>query len=217
MIFDLDGTLVDSAPGIASALNLVRVKPERVSVERVRSLVSGGAARLIQDALGIEDADVPDVLVAFRHVYSQEPCRGDDLYPGVISVLDGLREAGLAIGVCTNKPQHLAEVVVKSCGLDDQVDMLIGSSAELPSKPDPSMLHWLIAELKVGGKTVLIGDSDVDAEAAANAAIPFIAAHYGYGPLSRSFPSIGGINCLNDLPTLLYDSIGWKVDHRLHR
>lgn len=205
VIFDLDGTLVDSAPGIASALNVIRTTPEPVGVERVRALVSRGAADLIRGTLGLEEAAVPEALAAFREVYGREPCRPDDLYPGADDLLRSLRAAGLSIGVCTNKPQGLAEIVIGRCGLGDRVDLVVGSSTERPSKPDPGMLRWLLGRLRAGGEAVLIGDSDVDAETAARAGVAFIAARYGYGPILGQFPSVAGIDALGDLVPILLD------------
>ena len=182
VVFDLDGTLLDSAPGIAAAMNATGLAGRRVTEDVVRPLVSHGAEHLVRVAMGVSDGDVPAALAAFRSVYAQAPCTGDHIYPGAADVLAALGRRDVRVGICTNKPQSLAEIVVARLGLSACVDAVVGSTSERPSKPDPAPLIHVLALLAAPDVTILVGDSLVDAQTAAAANIPFVFAAYGYGP-----------------------------------
>lgn len=179
IVFDLDGTLVDSAPGIAEALNALALAQDPVDVAHVRSLLSRGAAHLIKEALGVADRDIPDALQAFRKQYSVEPCRPEDLFPGVERALKEMRRWGSRLAVCTNKPQALTERVVECVGLTRYFDLVVGSDPSRTEKPDPATLLDICAQLN-GTKPILIGDSMIDALTAQAASAPFVYAAYGY-------------------------------------
>jgi phosphoglycolate phosphatase len=179
IVFDLDGTLVDSAWGIANALNGIGFARESVDVAHVRALVSGGASHLIKQALKLEDAEVPNALQAFRRLYADDPCRPEDLFPGVDQTLSCLRSWDLRLAICTNKPQALAERVIHRLGLARYFDVVIGSDPCRPQKPDPAPLFEAATRLK-GATPVLVGDSRIDALTAQAADAPFVYAAYGY-------------------------------------
>lgn len=179
IVFDLDGTLVDSAWGIANALNGIGLARERIEVADVRALVSGGASNLIKQALKLEDAEVPNALQTFRRLYATDPCRPEHLFPGADRTLSCLRSWDLRLAICTNKPQALAERVIESLGLAHYFDAVIGSDPCRPQKPDPAPLFEAVARLN-GVTPILVGDSRIDALTAQAAGAPFVYAAYGY-------------------------------------
>lgn len=208
VIFDLDGTLVDSAPGIAAALNATGLGARRVAVDIVRSLVSFGVERLVRDALDVAEGDVQRAVAAFRAIYAEAPCALQDLYPGAREVLLDLHRRGAACGVCTNKPQRLADLVIARLGLTELIPVVVGTAPGRPAKPDPAPLLEAMARLSAEGKAVLVGDSHVDAATADAAAVPFIFASYGYGCYGPEHGSAGTIGALPDLLPLL-DRLRW--------
>ena len=203
VIFDLDGTLVDSAPGIAAALDALGLARHAISVETVRGLVSFGAERLVGEALSLPPAEIGAALVAFRERYALDPCRPDDIYPGVRETLTLLKASGLGLGVCTNKPQRLAETVIGRLGLASLLPVVVGSAPDRKSKPDPGPLLEAIAMLALGTRAVLVGDSMVDAATAAAARIPFIHVTFGYGTIDAGMACVGSIEAMSDLPSAL--------------
>jgi phosphoglycolate phosphatase len=203
VVFDLDGTLVDSAPGIARALNATRLAPRPVDVETVRSLVSFGAEKLVQDALGVPDAEVATALSEFRAHYAEAPCEPGDLFEGVAAALLTFRTSGIAIGVCTNKPQGLADIVMERLGLAGLVDAVVGSTPSWPSKPDPRPLRETIKRMSNEGPIVFVGDSVVDAKTAEAAGVPFVFATFGYGDLDAGIARAGVFHRFADLPGII--------------
>lgn len=177
VVFDLDGTLVDSAIGIAAALNNLAAKP--VDVEFVRCLVSKGATQLISETLEVSESDVPEALKRFREIYMMDPCRPEHLFPGVEQLLQRLLQWELRLAVCTNKPQALAEGVIDRLGLSRYFSTIVGSEPGRPDKPDPAPLREVVTRMNAG-QTIFVGDSMMDALTAEAAGAPFIHAAYGY-------------------------------------
>lgn len=182
-VFDLDGTLVDSAPAITRALN--RLRAERslpiLAVERVRHWVSLGAAALVGRALDCRiEADASEV-AAFRAAYTEHLGTPEDVYPGIAEALVELREAGAVLGVCTNKPQALAERVLTATGIATHFAAVVGGDAVTHSKPDGRhVFHTLDAMGCSGLPFVFIGDSHIDALAAQASGTRFLWAAWGY-------------------------------------
>ena len=198
-VFDLDGTLVDSAPGIAQALSATGRGRKPITVESVRALVSFGADRLVGESLGLSEADIPEALSSFRELYAAAPCTVDHLYPGTRRALVETRERGALLAVCTNKPQHLAERVLERLGLRDLLPVVVGSQAGRPTKPDPASLREALDRTAVGARAVLVGDSLVDALTARACGVPFVFAAFGYGPFDRTVECAATIAGFADL------------------
>jgi phosphoglycolate phosphatase len=210
IIFDLDGTLVDSARGIAKALNRTGIASERVEVADVRRLVSGGVSHLIKQSLNVDDAEVARAMWSFRRFYAVDPCRRDDLYPGVEEALACLCSWNMCLAVCTNKPQALAERVIDVLGLARYFDVVIGSDARRPQKPDPAPL--LEAATRLGGTApVLVGDSLIDALTAQAAQAPFIHASYGYECV-ENIPIAGVASSPAELTAILEELLWPRAD-----
>lgn len=182
-IFDLDGTLINSAPAITRALNALRDAHglPALKAAQVRRWVSLGAAPLVGRALGC-DGDAPaNRITEFRAHYAHQTSSRDDLYPGIADALDALRRAGMALGVCTNKPQAASERVLAQTGIAHCFDVVIGGDATPSPKPDGAHLrHTLAAMGCTGHPFCFIGDSTLDAQAAHASGARFLWASWGY-------------------------------------
>ncbi|MGQ0671717.1 MAG: phosphoglycolate phosphatase [Hyphomicrobium sp.] len=187
-VFDLDGTLADSAPDIAAALNdtLAAGGLATFDLATVKTMVGGGADLLIQRAMmaagGAPDAALAAVLLEdFLSRYRRTPCAATRLYPGALALLDALRGAGAACGICTNKPADLTELVLRGLGVRDCFSSVVAATDALPPKPAPDMLNAVLAELGVRPEqAVMVGDSAADSGVARAAGVRCILVRHGY-------------------------------------
>lgn len=180
VVFDLDGTLVNTASDIARAVNalLEERDEEPCEVEYVEQFLGGGARELVAGVyagLGVsvtpERIDV-DTARYLEH-YSLSPAEQSTVYQDGLYALDGLQTAGVRIGVCTNKGQDLAEVVLRQLGLRRYVDVLVGGDALPVRKPDPRHLLTTLERMGVSAeRSLFVGDSNVDVETARRAGVP---------------------------------------------
>jgi len=185
VIFDLDGTLIDSAPDIHAASN--RVLAEQglapLSLAEVRSFIGKGVPHLVARLLEAsgEAADGPrHAAMVARFSARYESAVGlTRPYPGVAAALDALAADGRRLGLCTNKPAAPAWAVLRHLGLDHHFTVLIGGDSLPQRKPDPAPLRAAWAALG-GGAAVYVGDSEVDAETAAAAGLQFALFTEGY-------------------------------------
>jgi phosphoglycolate phosphatase len=192
-IFDLDGTLADSAPDIAAALNrALRASGHAVlPVADVVAMVGHGAQRLCERALsasgvGADSAATERLLADFLAAYAAAPCVETRLYPGALETLQALRADGWRLAVCTNKPQALADPIVAALGIAPCFDAVVGGRAGLALKPAPDMLRLAIVEagaqagIKTAMRAVMIGDSAADCSAGQAAGVPVVLLAHGY-------------------------------------
>jgi phosphoglycolate phosphatase len=172
VIFDLDGTLVDSAADIAAALNrtLEEFNLAPYPPETVRTMIGGGLKQLLDRALGARDLqqDARDRASArLVELYAAEPAVLSRLYPGVAATLDALRESGIAVGLCTNKPGHISREILRELAIFDRFGCLNCGDGDLPNKPHPAGLLKVIETLGAEpSTTIMVGDSVIDVEAA---------------------------------------------------
>lgn len=185
VIFDLDGTLIDSAPAIHKVSNAVLSElgyPE-LDMPTVRSFVGKGVPNLVRQLLAAsgEDPDGPlfDKVETALVARYETDVEGNTPYPGVVAALDRLAEMGCRLAICTNKPFRPAEAALRHVGLLDRFEVVVGGDSLSTRKPDPAMLHHTHRVLG-GGAMVYVGDSEVDAETAANARAPFAIYTEGY-------------------------------------
>ncbi len=187
-IFDLDGTLIDSAPDLHAALNLTLRENGfgTVTLQTVRHVVGHGAKAMIRQALESLNATTADDQIermfnGFLTYYQADICTLSTLYPYILDTLEGLRTNGVKIVVATNKMQDLSEQVLKMSGLSGRIDGLVGPDRARNKKPSPD--HLEDALTLVGGtreRAVMIGDATPDIRAAQALGIPAIAMRYGY-------------------------------------
>lgn len=184
VIFDLDGTLVDSAPDIQAAVNrmLQDEGREGLDLATVTGFVGNGLPRLVERAMAARD------LPANRHerltaaVLAHYNAAGSVLtrpYPGVVAALTALTARGHALGVCTNKPEAPARAILTDLGLMAHFAAVVGGDRLAVTKPDPAPLQLCAQELGAAEITY-VGDSEVDAATAVAAEVPFLLFTEGY-------------------------------------
>lgn len=187
-MFDLDGTLVDSAPDIMAALNgtLATDGLAPFDVDRVKTMIGGGSRRLIERALAARDraADVAriDRLVAvFEKVYTDNPCQETRLFPGAVALMDALAAQGARLGMCTNKPGAVTLWLLEALGLARYFGAVVTGSDGFAKKPDAAMLTATFHKLGCSAEEgVMIGDSSADVGCARAAGCPVVLVSFGY-------------------------------------
>jgi phosphoglycolate phosphatase len=191
ILFDLDGTLIDSAPDLASAINrmLEQLDRSKFSEETIRGWVGNGAVKLVQRALvGQRDVretipqDLQDRAVAiFLHEYSQGLINKSRLYQGVKETLEKLADQGFTLALVTNKPAAFIAPILEGTAIDHLFTATLGGDSLAKKKPDPLPLRHMCAELKIAvEQAVMVGDSKNDILAARACAIQSIGVSYGY-------------------------------------
>jgi phosphoglycolate phosphatase len=185
IVFDLDGTLVDTAPDLANALNdvLARRGHETVTLETIRHAVGHGARAMIEEALrraGVTD-DIDRMLSEFLVHYEANITAESRPFPGAVATLDVLAGAGARLAVCTNKRTYLSRKLLADLGLHSYFHAIAGRDTYAVSKPDPGHLTQTIATAGGDpGRAVMIGDSMTDLLAAKGAGVPSILVRFGY-------------------------------------
>jgi phosphoglycolate phosphatase len=190
LIFDLDGTLVDTAPDLHTTLNAILSREGRpaVDIKELRHLVGRGARNLIAEAFRRTgaplDAGRIEVLYdVFIKDYSSHVAAASRPYPGVVETLERLKNDGMRMGVLTNKPHGPTQELIAQLGLDGYFGAVTGQGRKPYIKPDPRLFEDMLAEL--GGRdggVVMIGDSITDVETARGGNAPVILMSYGYTP-----------------------------------
>jgi phosphoglycolate phosphatase len=185
LIFDLDGTLVDSMPDLRGALNqsIGEMGRRELTPNEVRHMIGDGTCALVERALAATGT-VTDFDVAherFLRFYEAAPAKLSRLYPGVQETLESLRASGARLAICTNKPQAATLAVLEGFGMARYFDAVLGGDAAPFRKPDPR--HLLAAIERLGATAndaVMIGDNENDYAAARAAHVPVILMRYGY-------------------------------------
>ncbi len=183
--FDLDGTLADTSPDIAAALNrmLGDLGCPSLAPDHVRTLIGDGAKNLIRRALaatGVADeALVEQGYPVYLDHYASNICDGTARFPGVEQAMAGLAARGVRLAVCTNKPERLTFALLEALGWADHFAAVVCGDSFAFRKPDPRMLTETLARAG-GGRAVLVGDSIVDAETARAAGLPFVGVSFGF-------------------------------------
>jgi phosphoglycolate phosphatase len=187
VVFDLDGTLVDTAPDLTNALNdvLVRRGHEPVSAEMIRSAVGMGARIMIETALARSrrSDDIEPMLAEFLQHYDTNIAVESRPFPGALAALETLKGRGARLAVCTNKREFLARKLLAALGLDHYFEAIAGRDSFAVAKPHPGHLTETIA--LAGGdpsRAIMVGDSEVDVLAAKAACVPVVMVRFGYAP-----------------------------------
>ncbi len=196
--FDLDGTLVDTAPDLIAALNVVLVEQgvPPAPIAAVRLLVGHGLRGMLLRAyhlagLTISDAEIKALMPRLLAVYIDRIARESRPFPGCVEALAALRARGAALAVCTNKAIGLTRTLLSEIDMSRHFDALVGGD-ELPTKkPDPAMLLEAIA--RAGGdpaRAIMVGDASPDVGAAKAAGVPCIVLSFGYNDVPAA--ELGG-------------------------
>jgi phosphoglycolate phosphatase len=201
ILFDLDGTLIDSVPQLYFAVQkaLASKQLPEVSLTQVRDWIGNGADILLKRAIcqqyhftDIDEELFQQVKKEFDHQYQLGIDRDYSLYPAVQETLAKLRSAGYLMAVVTNKPDQFVQPLLKSAGIADFFTYTLGGGCLPVKKPDPLPLQYLCEKFNVKSiEALMVGDSKNDIQAAKAAGIPVVGLSYGYNhgePIEKSDP-----------------------------
>jgi len=195
IVFDLDGTLVDSLPGIATALNAAlgdRDLPQH-SEEKVREFVGSGAFKLCRRAIPGEADDelAREIEAGFKHHYAESWTHGTSLFPGIAALIGDLSAAGRRLAVLSNKPDAFTRKIVDHLFPTRPFGLVRGQLDGSPRKPDPAAFQPIFDFWETQpGDTLLVGDSTIDRETAEAAQVPFLGVAWGYKPPEALGPEL---------------------------
>ena len=188
VVFDLDGTLVDTAPDLIDSLNAVLVKHglPPIGYATARSMIGGGARRMIEAGLTWQGrtaapGEIEQMFQDFIAHYAAHIADRSQTFSGVDAALDDLAAAGCRLAVCTNKLERLSRRLLEALGLSSRFAVICGPDTFGIPKPNPEILRRTIAAAGGGIKNaIMVGDSGTDLETARAAQIPMVAVDFGY-------------------------------------
>lgn len=210
VVFDLDGTLIDSARAIQAVGDRLLADHglAALSAEETRSFIGAGAAKFVERAFAARSVADPGAVAAaverFQIYYREaDPLEHNTPMPGAAAAMDALAAAGCPLGLCTNKPEAPTRSVVGALGWADRFAALVAGDTLAVRKPDPAPLQE-VGRLLGGGPLVFVGDSEVDAETAERAARPFLLYTEGYrkAPV-EALPRSAAFSDFAELPALV--------------
>jgi phosphoglycolate phosphatase len=188
VVFDLDGTLVDTAPDLIGALNFIldREGLPPVPLHAARSMIGAGARKLIERGLELEGRaatvdDITRLTSDFIDYYAAHIADASRPFDGLEAVLDDLQAQGYRFAVCTNKLEWLSKRLLDQLGLSPRFAAICGADTFGVSKPDPAILQQTVA--RAGGQlsaAIMVGDAGPDVGVARRAGIPVIGVEFGY-------------------------------------
>ncbi|MCJ8170281.1 phosphoglycolate phosphatase [Atopomonas sediminilitoris] len=200
VMFDLDGTLVDSVPDLAAAIDVMLLQLGRApaGVAQVRDWVGNGALVLVRRALAnsfnheqVDEAQAAQALALFEQAYAK-PHAATRVYPGALEFVQTLAARGTPLALVTNKPSRFLPALLAQVGMADVFRWQIGGDTFAAKKPDPFALHWLLQQAAApAAQTLFVGDSRNDVLAARAAGVPMAAVSYGYNhgrPIGEEAP-----------------------------
>ena len=196
VIFDLDGTLIDSIPDVLKAVNRLLIEEERCAItsKQIRTLVGKGAQFMLEGAFKITGSSIPknEVLEYVRRYlcfYEGFPANDTIIYSCVRDILDELHSNKIKMGICSNKPDRMVEIVLAELDLLKYFVARIGGDNFPYPKPDGRHILHAQSLMGVGKRIVYVGDSMIDKMAASDASIPVVLVNYGYedGEMKNSY------------------------------
>ena len=188
LIFDLDGTLIDSAPDVRASINrvLAGLGRRELTLEETKDMIGWGGRVLAEKALAKTGEpgtpkDIDRTLEAFLATYADHPAENTTVFPGAIEALEGLKAAGVKMGICTNKPTATTLPVLEAMGLTPYFDV-VSCGDDVPHKK-PDGRHVLLCAEQLGataGTAIMVGDSENDINAAIDAGVRSVCVTFGY-------------------------------------
>ena len=210
VVFDLDGTLIDSGQDLARLLNKVLTEYGRSEIEpaRVRGFVGDGVGKLVERGFAATGEAAPEqcriATERFLALYEAEPAALTRPYSGVVDTLERLSLGGIRLAICTNTAERVTHAVLKALGLDGFFAAVIGGDTLAVKKPDPAPLTAAIERLGLGrDDAIMVGDNEHDAATAKAAGVPCVLVAYGYArvPLA-SIEAAATVERFADLPAV---------------
>jgi phosphoglycolate phosphatase len=188
LIFDLDGTLVDTAPDLMGATNyaLSTIGRPPITMAQVRHMVGHGARSLIERGVmatgrSVDNATVDKLHAELLDYYADHIADSSIIFDGLLSVLTSARDSGLKLGVCTNKVERLSHKLLQELKMADYFGAIVGGDTLPIMKPDPAPYREVAKRLGVdASRTIMFGDSETDIRTAQNMGVPVIAVTFGY-------------------------------------
>ncbi len=212
LVFDLDGTLVDTAPDLLGALNAILIREGRPPVNHsdLRHLVGFGARTMMIEAFKMtgdpmDETRLPTLIYDYIAHYRKHIAVASRPFPGVEETLAVLKASGARLGVLTNKPQELTDLLLPALDLAKYFDAVHGAGRYSYNKPDARVFHHVVDELG-GGPSVMIGDSATDVATARAARVPVILVSFGYTPEPAA--ALGGdavVDRFDDIPACMME------------
>ena len=198
ILFDLDGTLVDTADDLAASMNyaLGETGCEPVPPAQVRHLVGFGARRMLKRGYQISaqkeatEAELDTALALFLDHYQENIAVHSRPFPGAIEMIERFSKLGVRFAICTNKREAMAVQLLETLGVAPLFETIVGADTTTAAKPDPAPVR-LCLERTNAQRGSFIGDSDTDIKAAAAADMPCFIARFGYGPIGLADQASG--------------------------
>lgn len=213
VLFDLDGTLIDTAPDLAHSMDLVmrELHLPTQGLKKVRRFIGHGVRRLVEDIVSTElkgkpaKATLDKALGAFNEHYREQLVQKSSLYPGVSECLQTLRSRGVKLACVTNKPKAFTEPLLEHFLIDGHFDLVLSGDSLQKKKPDPFPLVHACQRLAVEvADSIMVGDSSNDILAARNAGMRCLYMSYGYSD-TETVRALG--------PDVVLDSFADVMDH----
>jgi phosphoglycolate phosphatase len=188
VVFDLDGTLVDTAPDLMAATNhvlsLLRRRP--ITMPEVRAFVGRGARKLIERGVAATGDAIDEASLTYYHAeflrhYEGHTADRSEIFPGAVTLLKRLADSGIKAGVCTNKPEGLSRLLLDTLDLSRFLGAVVGPDTIGIGKPDAAPYLETVKRLGVAPQhSILVGDSEIDILTARAAGVPIVAVSFGY-------------------------------------
>jgi len=212
IVWDLDGTLLDSAPDLGWDLNTVLRDHGCTGLDpaRVRSMIGGGVAKLVERGFraagaSLDQTETRQAIARFMEIYSANATRRSRLYPGARKVLKQFSAAGIRQAICTNKPESISRKILAELAIADQFEALVGGDTCAAKKPDPRPLRSCLEALKTPpSHGLMVGDTEVDVATARALQMPVAIVSFGYA--RQAVSSLGAdflIDTLSSLPAAI--------------
>lgn len=210
VIFDLDGTLIDTAGDLAASMNhaLTAAGLAPVPLARVRCLVGHGARAMLSKGFAESGASPPSSAELEAHVsvfldhYMAHIADTSRPFAGAIEAVEAMKADGATIAICTNKREAWARALIEALNLTHHFGAIVGADTTGLAKPDPRPVRYCMSQTRAR-QAVFIGDSDTDIKAAEAAGIPCLAALFGYGPLDHCERADAVFSAYDEAPALV--------------
>ncbi|WDI30031.1 HAD-IA family hydrolase [Hyphococcus flavus] len=214
VLFDLDGTLVDTAEDLAASMNhaMQSAGLAPVAAESVRHLVGHGARRMLMRGYELsvdrtpDDQELDDALALFLEHYEANIAVHSRPFDGAVEMIEALRARGARMAICTNKREAMARLLMETLGFTKLFETIVGADTASAAKPDAAPVQLCLQRTNAD-RAAFIGDSDTDIKAASAAGLPCFVADFGYGPLTLQDQTAGIFSSYADLSPLLEESL----------